>query len=448
MKALKIISAIMGVLLLLPLCACTNAGQGSNQGAGQGTDNAAVSANANNPTISATIKKDAKFDSADLSIGADDFEQAGFAFGDSCDVEFSNGLTLSDVGYFNGFYVKVGEPVIVAYPNNDYAIIAYNNRDFWSTEGLSDGDTVKITCKEKGKFKTTQDALSQTYSVERSDYSSDEQFSNFRALTGGNLKSNFLFRGASPVDNSRKRASITDSLLKKNNIVDIIDLTDTDEEMQGYFSDENSSSDNANSSSGSAGTGNTNSSSNGAGTGSANSSYTKDLFENGKVIALGMGSNQDSDSFKSSLARGIKHLLNEGGPAYIHCMEGKDRTGFVCMLIEAFAGAAYTQMRDDYMQTYANYYGVTSSSDPDKYNAICSLYFDAFCEYLAGTSSANAGDSTGAGASNEGASNAGTSASDTSALQSFNYAPSAENYLRSCGLTDEELNQLHNMIEN
>ena len=47
-------------------------------------------------------------------------------------------------------------------------------------------------------------------------------------------------------------------------------------------------------------------------------------------------------------------MTGQEGPCYIHCTEGKDRTGFVCLLLEALCGANYGELRDDYMTTYAN----------------------------------------------------------------------------------------------
>ena len=377
-KPIAIITVVFAVCAVFALCACSSQKE---------EDVSAVS-------ISATVTKDAKFDCADLNVGQEDFEKAGFAFGDSCDVEFSNGSKFEDVPYYNGFYVTTGSTVIVAYPKYNYVEVANNNRDLWTPENLTDGDTVKITLKEKGKFKPTQDALSQTYSVNRADYATDEQFSNFRAVKGGNLKENFLFRGASPYDNSRGRASVTNSLVEKDQIKTIVDLADTSEEMQTYFADA-----------------------------SFNSAYSKSLYDDGNVAVLGMSSNQDSSEFKASLAQGLRLLINNGGPAYIHCMEGKDRTGFVCMLLEAFAGANYFEMRDDYMQTYANYYGITKESDVQKYDAICSLYYDAFCEYVAGSN-------------------------DTKILESFDYSESAKKYLETCGLSEDEITALKGVITN
>ena len=81
-------------------------------------------------------------------------------------------------------------------------------------------DVEKYGFTKEGKYSPIQEALGQKYSFERSEYVSDEEFSNFRALSGGSLKQNFFYRGASPVDNSHKRAGITDSLslfLKEKN---------------------------------------------------------------------------------------------------------------------------------------------------------------------------------------------------------------------------------------
>ena len=72
------------------------------------------------------------------------------------------------------------------------------------------------------------------YSFKREDYSSDEEFCNFRPLTGGKLKENFLFRGASPVDNSRGRAPYTDAILKAHSIETIIDLADSEDDIAEY----------------------------------------------------------------------------------------------------------------------------------------------------------------------------------------------------------------------
>ncbi len=338
------------------------------------------------PVLSqAAVSENTKFKSAAVEITAEDFGSLGFALGDSCDIVFSNGYTLKDVPYFNGYYVKNAAPVIVAYPSDPYLTITLNNSGIWEAAGLTDGCTVTVTLNTAGKYLATQEALGQSYSLNRSDYADDEEFSNFRALSGGNLKDGLLFRGASPVDNSRKRAKCTDALLEQNRIASVIDLADSADDMKTYFAQEDFA-----------------------------SAYTKSLYENGKVATLSMGSGYASDAYRQRVAQAFRHMLNTDGPYYIHCMEGKDRTGFVCALLEALAGAGYDEMCADYMKTYANYYKIFKDSTPEKYDAVVSLYFDSFMECLVGSD-------------------------DVSTLKSADYVSAARSYLKSGGMTDSEI---------
>ena len=214
------------------------------------------------PVLSlASVEEDTKFKAATVKITAEEFGKLGFVLGDSCNVSFSNGFTLKDVPYFNGYYVKNAEPVIVAYPSNKYLTITLNNCGIWETAGLSDGCTVTITLNSAGKYLATQEALGQSYSLIRGEFGSDEEFSNFRALSGGNLKDGLIFRGASPADNSRQRAKCTDGLLEKYGIASVVDLADSDDDMKGYFAQEDFS-----------------------------SGYIKSLYESGKVVTLSMSS--------------------------------------------------------------------------------------------------------------------------------------------------------------
>jgi len=339
-----------------------------------------------------TVSEDEKFGAALLNMSQEEFEAIGFVLGDSLDISFQNGYAMEDVPYYNGYYVKNGSPVVVAYPGNPYVSITLNNVGIWEQANLSDGDSVLITRREQGKYLDIQESLGQIYSFIRNDYPSDESFSNFRAMTGGNLKENFLFRGASPVDNSRNRAPYTDSLLEKNGVKYIIDLADSVEDMEGYISTEGFT-----------------------------SNYTKQLYNDGNVSLLDMGSSYSSKTYKEKVVKGLREAISKEGPIYIHCMEGKDRTGFVCMLLEALAGASYEEMLSDYMITYKNYYKVSKEETPEKYNAIAELYFVSFVEFLHGTE-------------------------DREILLNADYSEDAANYLKDGGMTTEEVNALLDFI--
>ncbi len=392
--------ALSALLVTSAATGCTTASSDSSSTATPTeTEQASQAQDRKAATLTSNVTKDERFGSAVTELTADALAQAGYEFGDSCDIVFSNGYTLTDVPYFDGYYVKKGAPVLVAYPKDPTVKVASYNSHLWDASGLGDSGTVTITLNTPGKYRSTYEVLSQTYSVDRADYASDEQFCNFRALSGGNLKENFLYRGASPVDDSRNRAAITDSLLEKYGIVDVIDLADRASDMEKYFASD-----------------------------AFSSNYTRGLYESGADVVLGMGADYDASAYKESIAAGMRHLINAGGPAYIHCMEGKDRTGFVCLLVEALAGASYDEMRDDYMTTYANYYGITADGTPEKYNAIVSLYFNAFAQYLYGLEYDGLSDSD--------------SELDASVLASADYVEPARKYLKNCGMTDDEIDQL------
>ena len=88
------------------------------------------------------------------------------------------------------------------------------------------------------------------------------------------------------------------------------------------------------------------------------------------IELLRMNANYAGDEFRKKLVSGLNAIVENDGPYLIHCTEGKDRTGFVCMLIEALCGATYDEIEKDYMVTYKNYYGITKETDPKKYNII------------------------------------------------------------------------------
>ncbi len=371
----KILALFLSVLLIFSLTCCKN------------QEPAAPA-----PEADGTVTRDPKYNAANVSLSQEALEAAGFVLGDSCDVAFENGYTLTDVPYYNGYYVKNGQPVVVAYPGFDYISITFNNHGIWEDAGLAEDEGVSIRLNTAGKFAAVQETLGQVYSTDYAAYPSSVEFCNFRALTGGNLKENFLYRGASPVDSSRGRAPYTDDLLEKKKIAFVVDLADSEENIQGYFADS-----------------------------AFDSPYSAGLYQNGQIVLLDMGSSYTSEVYQQKVAEGMRAMMNAAGPAYIHCMEGKDRTGFVCMLLEALAGASYEQMQTDYMLTYRNYYGVSANETPEKYAAIAALYFDPFVSYLHGTE-------------------------DLSVLKTADYTQDAVRYLMSGGLSTEEVKRLQNFI--
>ncbi len=309
------------------------------------------------------LEHEKEFGGVYIRMGIDDFNQLGFKYGDSVNVIFSNGYKLEDIPYYNGYYVDAGEALLIAYPGYDWIKAAVNygedlweraslkrltETELWKSAELEEHDTATVTLNERGKYLEIQEARDIHYSDDRKKYDSDVIFANFRNMTVGNLKENAVYRSASPCDNQHKRAPYVDALMKEAGVQCILNLSDSDAKIEGYLQKEDFS-----------------------------SPYFKSLYDSHKVIPLALNMNYLSDDFAKKIADGFTKMSETEGPYLIHCTEGKDRTGFVCMLLEALCGASYEEIVDDYMITYDNYYRITLEKDPDKYRVIKEKNLDA-----------------------------------------------------------------------
>ena len=312
-----------------------------------------------------------------------EFNAMGFEYGDSVDVIFSSGYSLIDVPYYNGYYTDNGEPLLIAYPGYDYIKACINNGDdLWAVAEIEEGDTAGIVLREKGKYLDIQKARDIHYTDARDDYASDEIFANFRALTGGSMGEGTVYRSASPCDDQHNRASYVDRLMTEKGVKYIVDLADTDEKIKGYLASEG-----------------------------FDSPGFKALYEDGKVLPVGLNMNFKSDEFRSKLAAALTAMSENEGPFLIHCTEGKDRTGFVCMVLEALEGASYEELVKDYMITYANYYGITEETDKARCDVIVEKVLEPMMRELAGDED----------------------------LKLVDFSALAAKYLMSCGMTEEQV---------
>jgi hypothetical protein len=71
-----------------------------------------------------------------------------------------------------------------------------------------------------------------------------------------------------------------------------------------------------------------------------------------------MGMDFFSEEFQEKLAEGFRYMASHDGPYLIHCVEGKDRTGFAAAVLECLMGAMVDEVVGDYMLTYFNFYGI------------------------------------------------------------------------------------------
>lgn len=331
-----------------------------------------------------------KSSSAVLDTTLDEFTKEGFDLGDSLNLEFSDGTKITDVPYINGNYVRLGRIIVTYSESKDTISLSSCFGSFFSAIDYKEGMTCEITLNEKGKYLDLYNTFKDGYSSDRNDYSSDIEFANFRNICVGNIKENFIYRGASPIDETRNRGSYGNTLIESVGIRCDIDLADSAKQFEEWFDKD-----------------------------SFNSAYVKDLYEQDDVATLSMNTDSTSDEFKQGIKNGFEFMLNHEGPYYIHCIEGKDRTGIVCILLESLANATYEEMKEDYMTTYVNYYHVEKESDIYKF--MVTELFETILQKLYNIDS------------------------DTS-LTSYDYKNAANEYLLGCGLTEEEIANLTTLI--
>ncbi|MBO4839423.1 MAG: tyrosine-protein phosphatase [Lachnospiraceae bacterium] len=301
------------------------------------------------------ISHEPEFGGVYIEMTIDDFNKLGFVYGDSVKVVFSNGYTLEDVPYYNGYYVDAGEPLLIAYPGYDYIKACINyGADLWEegnlysaqtdlflTADLDEHCTASVYLNEHGTYADIQAARDISYTDIREEYTTDEEFANFRNIHPGDIKEGVLYRSASPCDNQHNRAPYVDALMAEAKVLCILNLSDNDAKIEKYiFKDDFSS------------------------------PYFLYLYQSGNVIPLALNMNFAAEEFTQKLTVGFTAMAEKDGPYLVHCTEGKDRTGFVCMLLEALCGASYQEIVEDYMLTYDKYYKITEIKDKAKYDVI------------------------------------------------------------------------------
>ena len=386
MKKISGIKIFFFFFLILSLCACQKKKEESN------------------PSIADyPIEHEMEYGGVYIKIAIDDFNALGFSFGDSIDLTFDNGKKLEDIPYYNGYYVDAGEPLLIGYPGYEYikATINYgqdlwdefslkapaNVEGLWKKAVLEEHNTATITLHEKGKYLPIQEASDIHYFDERERYDSDAMFANFRSMNLGKLKKDILYRSASPCDNQYNRAPYVDALIREAGVKTILDLADNEVKIEKYIARDDFA-----------------------------SPYFLSLYDSDQVIPIALNMNYLSDDFGMKIVQGFNLMAEKEGPYLIHCTEGKDRTGFVAMLIEALAKASYEEIEADYMKTYANYYRIDKSNDKEKYQIILERNLDGMIAFMVNDAGID--------------------------FKNCDLSIYAENYLQRCGMSEEQIQTL------
>jgi len=162
----------------------------------------------------------------------------------------------------------------------------------------------------------------------------DAQAVNFREIRMGKIAPNTLYRSSHPIKDLKQEKAI--SMLAANaKITAIINLCDTKSDIMGK---------------------------------AIFAPWYNSLLKNSRVIALGMDFSITSVNFRGKLKKALQFIIATEGPWLVHCHAGVDRTGFVCMVLESFMGAALGDVINDYLESFnsgfeSSIYGQTQKDD-------------------------------------------------------------------------------------
>ena len=348
-----------------------------------GLTTACTSNDDNSTMLKSVISSYNEFGAAMLDVTESDMAKAGFTPGDIISITIDDKVIV--MPYYDGFYTKNGEYLCVAYPTYPSICFTANNTGLPDELTGLEGHAVIIRMEEKGGCLEVQQTLSMKYGNDRTEYPNltDAQFANARCVKAGHIASGRLYRSSSPFCNDIGRASYVSAYLESEKVQTVLNLADTEEKMLTYDMPP----------------------------------YSRSLWEGGNVILCPLKSDPTADDYNARLIEALKILPSHPAPYVVHCLEGKDRTGYVCALLEGLCGATYEEIVADYLVTYYNYFGITPDKDTQACNALVSLRLNLCLMYYAGVS-------------------------DESLLPKVDFAKAFADYLLSHGMSRQQLDAL------
>jgi protein tyrosine/serine phosphatase len=207
--------------------------------------------------------------------------------------------------------------------------------DLAEEHNISGGEKVRILLDEHEKYADILDLYRLENSNDVDDFNTTQEFINAREVTGGDIGGGILYRSSGPFDDRYGRQDAVAEYIENNNINTVIALADTEKSISEY---------------------------------DGIADNVRQMINNDQVIYSDLGIKIHSDEFRDNVADCCREIPQKEGPYLVQCAWGRDRTGFVCILLEGLMGASYDEVLDDYMLSYKSLYQLTEESNPEKYS--------------------------------------------------------------------------------
>lgn len=281
----------------------------------------------------------------DITVGQ--LFEAGFQYADIATVEIADKKIEIPV-VPNYRYLPAGNAGIICFEDkSSKVILASFYRDFSTSHGIATKTVnpdksffwtpqegvnfplkIRITLSKPNGYAEEYEVYNLRRSTERQDYpdKSDEEFGNFREITTTGVRPGTIYRASSPISPEIGRNKYVDAAAAKAKIRLFLNMSDSKENGEKY------------------------------------PGYADTYYSTQKIAWLHLNSDLTSESFSKGYAEGLRSIIKNDTPVLLHCIEGQDRTGFGIAVLEAFTGATYDEIIEDYMKTYENYYGVKKNT--------------------------------------------------------------------------------------
>jgi hypothetical protein len=340
------------------------------------------------PQFSGTITAVEKYGHTVTDIAVADLNAAGYALGDVLTVRFGNGFTF-DAPLVPAYDVERGQYLLRTEYGDGFVAACINYGDLAKEAGIGMGDTIGLSMKAKAGYLAKLELRQLERTDVRADYASDAVFANFREVKNGSIAGGVLYRGSHPTKTEWPRAPYASALMAGAGIATVINMSDSETELQKYLDAANPDA----------------------------SAYYREIYQKGGVICLSMGMAYTDPVFMEKVNAALRFMISHPAPYYVHCNEGKDRTGFLLILLESLMGAKQEEITADYMLSYVNYYGLEPGTE--KYKLIADDNAAVMLKEIAGTDN----------------------------LAGVNLSAAAKNYLLKNGMQTAEIDALQKLLK-
>ena len=300
--------------------------------------------------IDAVATSEGEYETIALDTTLKDMEKAGYRIGDLVKVSAGgHEFTVTYVKSYAGIGVMGGYLSTSESSGDDRVKLGYFNVDVWKLTGISVGDKLGLDYAGKDPNISRIPNYLAGYNGHYDGSITEEQFCNFREVTGPGLKEGTIYRSVSPYGAGYESTPMVNGLYEDIGMDYIVDIGDDDKKVErcreAYGDD----------------------------------LYSIQLYDSGNAFAEYIF--PDINIRPEGIKKVMLALTESEGKTVICCHLGKDRTGFVCAMLQALTGSDYEDLKREYMLSYVYLYNVEDGSE--EYETLGKMMFDR-CFYLLG----------------------------------------------------------------